>query len=76
MRAAHPAALADGCIPDADDLPAIAGDGSASGDALECAAVRAVRWPRIMQTMEWDAVHRYVGACCRVSPCASVWAAG
>ena len=76
MRTAEPAALTNGCIPDADDLSAIAGDGSASGDALECAAVRAVRWPRIMQTMERDTVHRHVGACCRIRSCASMRAAG
>lgn len=63
MRAAHPAALTDGCISDADDLLAVAGYGSASGDALECAAVRTIRRASISQPMKRQAVHAHVLAC-------------
>ena len=76
MRSALSAALANGRIPNADDASPVAGDRTAPDDALKSAAVRAVRWPRIMQTMERDAVHRHIGACCRIRPCSPVRAAG
>lgn len=75
MRSALSAALANGCIPDADDASSVAGDRTAPDDALKGAAVRAVRRARIMQTMERDTVHRHVGACCRIRSCAAMRAA-